>query len=569
MRLTTRRKAYIASIAAISVLTSACGGSSSGHASQSTGTSKLSAGSSTGQSTTASGGTAVVDMGTAPDSLDPQFAYTTEAGEALSIAYTPLLTYAHKNGSAGTQLIPGLATALPTVTNGGLTYSMTLRSGLKFSNGAPVKASDFTYAIERLLKLNFGGDSFFSANIQGAAAYLAGTATSISGITTNDSTGQITINLVAPYGAFENVLAFQAAAPIPAGTPMTTQTQPPPGVGAYVVKNVVPNVSFEMVKNPLFAAFHIPGIPVGYLNTIKVNIVSNTTTEAEQVLTNQADNFDTFDTIPAALLSQIKSQAANRFAMEPVESTQYMFLNQSKAPFNNKLAREAVNIAVNRQAFVRLAGGSITPGCYLLPVGIVGHPSAPCPYGSLNSGNIAKAKALIAQANLVGSPVTVWGQASSPVQQYVEYYASVLNQIGFKAKIQLITGSTYYPTIGSQAADPQTGYSAWSEDFPNPIDFYLLVNAKSLQPKGNRDRSYVNDPHIQSALATLGAVPTARLSSVASQWTALDTYVANQADELIIGYPQNPKFMSKRINFKTAVYSLINGNDWSTWQLNS
>jgi peptide/nickel transport system substrate-binding protein len=508
-------------------------------------------------------------MASAPDSLDPQYGYTIEAGEADWIVYTPLLTYAHANGEAGTQVIPGLATGLPVVSNGGKTYTLTLRSGLKFSNGTPVKASDFTYAVERMLKLNWGGDSFFTQTIVGASAYLDGKASSISGITADDANGKITIQLTAPYGAFDNLLAFPSVALVPVGTPMTNQpTNPPPGVGAYIIKDVIPNQSFELVKNPLFAGFHIPGIPTGYLNTIKVNIVSNTTTEAEQVLDNQVDNFDAGDTIPAALMGQIKSQAADRFSLKPVETTYYFFMNQSKAPFNNKLAREAVNIAVNREAFQRLAGGTINPGCYLLAAGLVGHPTNPCPWGTLDSSDVAKAKSLIQQAHLAGAPVTVYGEQVSPVEQWVEYYASVLKSIGFNVTIKFVDGSTYFPTVGSKTADPQTGYSAWAEDFPNPVDFYLLVNANSIQPIGNRNRSYVDDPHIQSELAKLDVVPTSQLQSVASQWSALDYYVASQADELVFGYGTAPEFFSNRIDVSRAVFSPIWFNDWSTWQLN-
>ena len=548
-------------VAAAAVL-AAC---SNGASSNATGASQPASG-----GASVNGGTATIDMASAPDSLDPQYGYTIESGEADWITYTPLLTYAHANGEAGTQVIPGLATALPVVSNGGKTYTLTLRSGLKFSNGAPVVASDFTYAVERMLRLNWGGDSFFTQTVAGASAYLNGKASSISGITTDNSTGRITIQLTAAYGAFDNLLAFPAVAPVPAGTAMTNlPTDPPPGVGAYVIKDVIPNQSFELVKNPLFAGFHIPGIPAGHLSTIKVDIVTNTTTEAEEVLDNQADNFDAGDTIPTALTSQITSQAGSRFSLQPVETTYYFFLNQSKAPFNNKLAREAVNLAVDREAFDRLAGGTINPGCYLLATGLVGHPTKACPWGTLNSANVAQAKSLIKQAGLVGAPVTVYGEQVAPVEQWVEYYTGVLNSIGLKATIKFVDGSTYFPTVGSKTADPQTGYSAWSEDFPNPVDFYLLVDANSIQPVGNRDRSYVDDPHIQSELAKLDLVPTSQLQSVASQWSALDYYVASQADEVVFGYGTAPKFFSNRINPSTAVFSPIWYNDWSTWQLSS
>jgi peptide/nickel transport system substrate-binding protein len=516
----------------------------------------------------AEGGTATVDMGTAPDSLDPQSGYTTQAAESDWVAYTGLLTYAHANGRAGTQLIPGLAGALPQISSDGKTYTMTLRPGLTYSNGAPVKASDFPYSLERAMKIGWGGKSFFTDYIVGASDYDSGKASSISGVTTDDGTGQITIQLTKPYGAFENVIAFPAAALVPSGTPMTDLgNNPPPGVGAYSITNVVPNRSFTMQKN---SRFSIPGIPKGHLQTISVHIESNALTEAQQVLNNQADNFDAGDTVPPTLLSQIQSSAGNRFATQTVALTFYFFMNTTITPFNNPLARQAVNLALDRRALQRLASGFITPGCYLLPPQLTGHPSAPCPYGDPNGApNLAKAKALVQQSGLAGTPVTVWGQTRSPRQQYVTYYTSVLNQIGFNATPKIIQDSLYFTTIGNATTNPQTGFADWSQNFPNPSDFYLLLDGTAIQPVKNQNFSMVNDPQIQSALARLIPVAATQLSSVASDWQQLDQYTAKQAYEAVLGYERVPKFMSNRINFRSAVFHPVYDNDWSSWQLKS
>src|SRR5205085_2812924 len=160
--------------------------------------------SSTGGSSS-KGGTVNVMMGTAPDSLDPGFGYTTQSAEATWLTYTGLATYKHANGTAGGELMPGLATALPTISSDGKTYTVTLRKGLVCSNGKPVKASDFAWTVERAIKIPWGGSgTFLTAQIKGADAYSKGSSKTISGITTNDSTGQITIHLNTPYGPFDN-----------------------------------------------------------------------------------------------------------------------------------------------------------------------------------------------------------------------------------------------------------------------------------------------------------------------------------------------------------------------------
>jgi peptide/nickel transport system substrate-binding protein len=515
------------------------------------------------------GGTASVLMGTAPDFLDPQEGYTTQAAEADWISYTPLLTYMHASGKNGTTLIPGLAENLPQVSKDGKTYTLTLRKGLVFSNGKPVKASDFPYTIERAIKLNWGGKSFFTNYIVGASAFDTGKATTISGIQTDDSTGRITIHLTTPYGAFANVLAFPSAGIVPTGTPETNlSTNPPPGVGPYMIKDVSPNRSFTLVKNPRFAGLGIPDIPTGHLDQVKVTITSNTQSEAEQVLQNQADVFDPGDTLPASLLPQIESTASGRFSRETIPSTFYFFLNTRMAPFNNPLAREAVNYAIDRRAFVRLASGFLKPECYFLPDGITGHSTANCPYGSKNGApDLAKAKALVKQAHLEGTPVTVWGETRAPRKQYVEYYTSVLNQMGFKATPKIISDSVYFPTIGNAKTGAQTGFADWLQDFPNPSDFYLLLNGKSIQPVNNQNFSNVNDPHIQGELAKLDAVPATKLDSVNGEWQALDQYVAKKAYVSVYGSEELPNFMSSRMDFGSAIFHPLYLTDWTSLQL--
>jgi peptide/nickel transport system substrate-binding protein len=337
-----------------------------------------------------------------------------------------------------------------------------------------------------------------------------------------------------------------------------------------MITNVSPNRGWTMVKNPHFAALGIPAIPKGHLNTIRVNITSNTQSEAQQVLEDQADAFDAGDTLPASLLPQIQSKGSGRFSRETIPSTFYFFLNTRMAPFNNPKAREAVNYALDRRAFVRLASGFLKPECYFLPEGIAGHPSGNCPYGSRDgAADLTRAKQLVKQAGLEGTPVTVWGETRAPRKQYVEYYTEVLNKIGFEATPKIISDSVYFPTIGNAKTGAQTGFADWLQDFPNPSDFYLLMDAKSIQPVNNENFSNVNDPHIQGELAKLNAVPATNLDSVGGEWQSLDQYVAKKAYVAVYGSEELPKFLSTRIDFKSAVFHPLYLNDWSTWQLKS
>jgi peptide/nickel transport system substrate-binding protein len=515
------------------------------------------------------GGTATVLMGTAPDYLDPQEEYTTQGAEADWISYIPLLTYRAENAPAGNEVIPGLATALPQISDDQKTYSLTLRKGLVFSDGTPVKASDFKCTAERMIKVNWGGKSFFTDVVQGATDFDEGKADDISGIATDDATGKITIQLSEPYGAFTNVLAFPELGLVPCGTPEhTLTTDMPPGVGPYMLTDIVPNKSFSLVKNPKFASFNIPDIPTGHLDRIDVKIESNTQTAAQQVLNNQADAFDAGDTVPPSLVPQLQSQAKDRFEPVTIPSTFYFFLNVTLPPFNNELARQAVNVAIDRPALQRLASGFLEPECFFLPKGIVGHPDSECPYGPADGhGDIAKAQQLVQQSGTAGQTITVWGEQRAPRTQYVEYYADLLNKIGYKATPKLISDTTYFPTIGNAKTAPQTGFADWIQDFPNPDDFYLLLDADSIQPVNNENFGNVDDPFIQQQLAKLKNVPSTQLDSVASDWQALDEYVAKKAYVVVYGSEQVPKFFSDRLDFESAQVHPTYLNVWSTWQL--
>src|ERR1700744_1353146 len=156
------RKAFlIAACALAAVGLTACGG----------GGSSSSGGSSTAASGGKEGGTLLGAYAAFPDSLDPALSHTLEGWTAGYDTYIPQLTYDPASGQAGGKVIPGLATALPKVSADGKTYELTLREGLKYSNGEPVVAGDFTASLERAFILNSGGSPFYEG-IVGAAQFL-------------------------------------------------------------------------------------------------------------------------------------------------------------------------------------------------------------------------------------------------------------------------------------------------------------------------------------------------------------------------------------------------------------
>src|SRR5688500_20381031 len=87
------------------------------------------------------GGAITIAQTSQPDYLDPALSYTVNGWEPMWLVYTPPVTYARAEGQAGTELIPGVAEELPEVSQDGRTYTFTIRDGLPYANGPPVKPS--------------------------------------------------------------------------------------------------------------------------------------------------------------------------------------------------------------------------------------------------------------------------------------------------------------------------------------------------------------------------------------------------------------------------------------------
>src|SRR5215210_4463578 len=290
-----------------------------------------------------------------PDYLDPQLSYTVEGWEGLWNVYVPLLTYQHGKGEETTKVVPGLAESLPDISSDGKTYTLTLRKGMKYSDGTPIKASDFPYAIERLFQLDSGGAPFFES-IVGASDYADGKADSISGIKADDATGKIVISLETPSGTFENELGLMFAAPVPQSTPLDKdQTNtPPPASGPFQIAKVDAPNSYTLERNPQFKTVQDAGasdVPDVHVDSITVTQNKNQSAQATAIEQNQNDFM--VDPPPADLLPDIQNTYADRFRFQDSINTYYFWMNTTTPPFDNLQVRQAVNYAIAPAALER------------------------------------------------------------------------------------------------------------------------------------------------------------------------------------------------------------------------
>jgi peptide/nickel transport system substrate-binding protein len=488
------------------------------------------------------GGTAVVSATTFPDFLDPAIAYSQIAWQALWTVYTPLLTYAHAEGRAGTELIPGLADALPRISADGRTYRLRLRSGLTYSDGTAAKASDFEHTIKRVLNLESGGSSYFLP-IVGAKEYVEARQPSadIAGIDSDDATGDITIRLTSPQGSFSNVLALDFAGLVPGDTPFENLTRrPPPGVGPYRLDNVRLNRSYDLEKVPGFA---VGAIRAATLDRITVRIVKNRRRQTQDALDGKID-YMTDPPAPDQVRMVRDRFGGTRYREFGTASTYFFFLNERVAPFDDLRVRRAVSYAIDRRAIPRLFGALLTPSCNFLPPEIKGYEKLdPCPYG--DAPDLAKARALVRQAGATGEEVSVYSPNEPESSAVVEYLADVLSDIGLKGRPRIIDGSTYLATVGSQRTKAQAGFVAFFQDFPHPANFTPLIDGRSIQATNSTNPGNVDDPEIDATLRRANASPD--LDAVAGDYAAVDRRLVEQAHIVPFGNRKLTVLYSDRI----------------------
>ena len=545
---------FLVAVAALAALAlAACGGGSGS--------------SSSGSVTTGSGGneggTLTAVYSAFPDYLDPALSHTIEGWTATFDTYIPLLTYAHASGKAGGKVIPGLATALPKVTDGGKTYTMTLRKGLKYSNGEPVVASDFTHTLERVFVLNSSGSPFYE-DIVGGAQFLKTKKGGIPGVETNDKTGQITIHLTHPRGTFENELALPYVALLPGNTPMEDlSANPPPATGPYMITSSKPGRGWEYERNPQWAKTNaklMPQLPSGHVDKIKVEVQRNTQTEVNDVESGKVDWMD--NEVPPDRYQEVLSKfEGTQFRVEPTVSTYFFWMNTTQEPFNDVRVRQAVNYALDPAALERIYSGRLKGLQQILPPGMPGYQKL-----ALYPHDVKKAKELIAEANPSDREVTVWTDDEPSSREASTYYAGVLEEIGFKTTLKTIGVDNYFTVIGnSSTPDLDTGWASWFEDYPHPNDFLEpLLAEESIAPTNGTNLSRFADPQLSKKLTELGEEPLGPEQEAG--YAEVDKGFMEQAPMAPYGTSTSSTFVSSEINLDNVVFNPTFGPDLASFE---
>jgi peptide/nickel transport system substrate-binding protein/oligopeptide transport system substrate-binding protein len=410
-----------------------------------------------------------------PFTLDPVFITDIYAASVAQQVFDGLVQF-----DANLNVVPCIAKSWK-ASYDGLVWTFDLRQGVKFHHGREVRADDFVYTFTRFLHPRTASPrAWLFERVQGAQAFLAGTAERVEGLQALDAyTLQITLSQ--PYAPFISILGMVQAQVVPReeverlGAAFGRQ---PVGTGPFRFVNWVAREQITLEVNEEY----FEGRP--FLDHLHYRIITDPQRAmAEFELGTLEDTV-----IPKDLPTPLRSDPRFKFFRKPVLATLLLWLEMHDGPLSNHKVRQAINYAINREAISNtIWQNRLVQAHGILPLGMPGYNPdlGGYPY------NLAHARQLLVEAGHPEGkdlpPLELWTSvASTLVLQEHEAIKRDLEHLGLKIELFTAESWQHYKTavLGKR---PGAMYRyAWFADFPDPDNFlFSLFHSQSPSNYGH------------------------------------------------------------------------------------
>jgi len=435
------------------------------------------------------------------DYTDPALGYSGLDWQLEYATCAKLLNYPDRPAPAGTELVPEVAQALPTVSNGHKTYTFVIRKGFRFSppSNEPVTAQTFKYTIERALSPKMkspaiGLGNGYLGDVVGARAYFAGKAPHISGIVARGNT--LTIRLVAPAPAFETVISLPFFCPVPIGTPLDPRgVRLLPSAGPYYVASYVPDQGVVLKRNPYYHGDR-PHLP----DRIELVLGVSQARAVREIEAGKADY--AADGVPPALAPGLEARygpgsAAARKRRQQYFSgafpwLDYIALNTHRPLFRSVRLRRAVNYAIDRRALSRL-GDFANP----LPDRPTDQYLPPAVPGFTDAHIYPFTPDLAFARRLAGGKVRkalLYTCTISPCDAQAQIIKANLAAIGIDVQVRSFPPEQLFHRLATKGEPYDLATAGWVADYMDPSQFLNVLLSSGIVPP-------LEDPGYQRKLA--------------------------------------------------------------------
>ena len=325
-------------------------------------------------------------------------------GRCSRITGDGLVGFKRVGGLDGDTLVPDLATSLPLPSNDDRTYTFQLQRGIRYSNGDPVRASDFRRALERAFRIDSPRPDYYVGLVGADACWKSDPRLPREnqpplavrghtppcdlsrGVIADDDTGTVTMNLRQPDPEFLDKLALPFAYPVPAGVSLTKAARlGVPGTGPYMIRSYKQSRLHKtslvvLVRNPHFREWSAAAQPDGYPDRIELTSTEKLGKQLTAVEQGKADVMQA--PFPASRLNEIATRYAARVHVFQASATYGRSSSTRQLPpFDKLAARQAFNYAIDRGKAVASFGGidEAAATCQIIPAGMTGYRRY-CPY---------------------------------------------------------------------------------------------------------------------------------------------------------------------------------------------
>jgi peptide/nickel transport system substrate-binding protein len=465
------------------------------------------------------------------DSLDPQRSYLPAVWNLMRLYTRTLVTFASEPGATA-ELVPDLATDLGTVSEDGLSWTYTLKEGIRFENGRPITAQDVKYGIQR---------SFASDVIVGGPTYVVGllddpgnpypgpysTEEDDPDLTSVETPDERTIifRLRSPQPDFPYVLALPSSSPVPVEADTRAEYgRDPVSSGPYAITTVDPATGILLERNPQWDPA-TDQVRTALPDSVVVRTGLSGLARDQALLAGSADIDISGTGVQPATTARLTGEDDDPLLARVDDVTtgalRLLALPTDVPPMDNADCRAAVAAAIDRRAVQTALGGAVDAvrSTQLWPRALEGGPE--------ETGTGPDPEAARAALQACGRPeglatVLAVPDVTSSVK-VADEIATQLATVGIDVEVRPLDPATFYATdVGNPANVASNGYglvlATRTPDFPTAGSFLVpLVDGRSIAKVGNPNYARLDVPEINGLIdrARVGEASWAEVAEAA------------------------------------------------------
>ncbi len=456
-----------------------------------------------------------VQIGPKPETLDPALNSAVDGGNMLVTLFEPLLIIDQDNN-----VVAGQAEKYE-VSDDGLTWTFTMRDGLKWSDGSELNAKDFEYSFKRLTDTTLAApyaetvigmiDGY--ADACGNPDPETGKPTTepnkdLLNVKASEDGKTLTVVLAYPCSYFDKLAAFATLSPVNEATVTANgdawATKPESYIcnGPYMISEWTPSERIVCKKNPNYVG--------GWDNS---KIVTDTLTFL--LLEDSSASYAAYNSGTAQLIKDVPTEeipsltGKEDFYVDPILGTYYISMNLNREPFNNPLVRKALSLAIDRDYVANtVMQGTYSPAYNYVGPGVVDAEGMFMDNAKAANGgkyyigddyaaDLEEAKAALAEAgypNGEGFPTITYSTNDAGYHIAVaEYLQQAYKELGITMNIDKMDWSSFTPA--RRAGEYEMARNGWVMDYNDASNMIELFYSSN----GNNDGKY-NNPEFDAAL---------------------------------------------------------------------